>query len=206
MTDRTIILAINGINTFPGDEKDWNLRLDVWVDQNYPANVRCHPIQYLCGPIDRAFGQKDRCAKLQQLLGEYEDWNKVVIGHSNGAAVAIEGLRLAGWPRIEKLHLVSAACEASFNKNGLNAALRDGRIGKVVVYVSGKDMALRLASQPLARLLGYGILGLRGPVNVNPVLGPGRVTTMDDGPWLGYGHSGCFEDSEFDATARLLTE
>ncbi len=204
MPDRIIILAINGIRTVPGDERDFNLKLGVWVDQNCEPHIRCHAVQYHCGIIGRAFGQKERCAILQQLLGEYETWQKIIVGHSNGCAVALEGLRLAGWPRIESLHLVSGACEADFNRNGLNVALVAGRIGKAYVYCAGKDMALRLARQPLAKILGYGTMGL-GPKNINPVLGPGRVTTIDDGPWKAYGHSSMWADTEFDTTARMVT-
>ena len=206
MRRRKIILAINGINTWPGDSKNWNLRFGVWVDMNCDENVRAHAVEYFCDALGRAVGQKNRCLKVVELIGEYEDWDIDIVGHSNGCAVAIEALRLAGWPRIGSLHLVSGACEARFDKNGLNVALINRHIDRVFVYVSGRDMALRLASEPLARLLGYGNLGLHGPLNVASVLGPGRVSTIDDGPWMNYGHSGCWQESEFDTTCRLLTQ
>lgn len=202
---KTIWIAVNGIRTIPGDEKDWNLRFGVWIDQNAPDDTRCHAVQYFCTAIGRALGQRKRCLKVMNLLGVYQGWNINIVSHSNGCAVALEGLALAGWPRVNEIHLISGACEKDFNKNGLNTALINGRVGKVVVYVSGKDKALKFAAQPLAKLLGYGVLGLKGPTNVNPVLGPGRVSVINDGPWLNYGHSGCWEESQFNDTCEMIT-
>jgi hypothetical protein len=93
------------------------------------------------------------------------------------------------------------ACEADFEKNGLNYALRERLIGNVAVYVAGRDAALRLARNWWAGLLGYGTLGLHGAKNVAPDVR--RYVIPFTQPK--YGHSDWFNDSNFDQTLSLLT-
>jgi pimeloyl-ACP methyl ester carboxylesterase len=206
---------VNGINTFPGSSKNWNGRGVTWLHIHKPEFPRkAEKIEYLCGPIGRAFGQRMRAHKLYKTIIRYHlildelkvagDWERVVVGHSNGAAVILAMLRdYPCWPVIDHLHLVCGACEADFEKNGLNQWLAAGRIRRVTVYVAGRDMMLRLAHTWPARLLGYGVLGLHGAVNVDRAfLENGRVREIRTAPWCNYGHSDCWSDQNFDATMR----
>lgn len=201
---RQVFHLINGINTFPGCSTNWNGRGVTWLHTQTEA--RAEKIEYFCGPIDRAFGQKERAYKLAHTMSFYHDWDNVVVGHSNGAAVALAMMRdYEGWPTISHLHLVCGACEADFNLNGLNDWLRAERIGYVTVYIGGKDMALRLAHSAFARILGYGVLGLHGPLNKAPDIAD-RVGIIRETPWDQYGHSTCWADKEFDLTMDTLAE
>ena len=119
------------------------------------------------------------------------------MGHSNGADVIVDMLRhFPQCPRIRHLHLVCGATEGDFRKNGLNCAMMLGRVGDVTVYCAGQDRTLRLAHTLPGRLLGYGTMGLTGPLN----LLPGIAARVRTGIWPGYGHSDCWADLNFDST------
>jgi hypothetical protein len=196
-----IFHLVNGIDTFPGCSENWNGRGVTWLHTNTEA--RAEKIEYFCGPIDRAFGQKDRAEKLYRTMSFYkEGWENVLVGHSNGADVIVDMFEnFNGWPNVSQLHLVCAACDADFESNHLNAWLRSGRVGRVSVYTGNRDWALRLAGNPLGRFLGYGALGLHGPLKVAPDVAE-RVTWVI---WPDYGHSDCWHDANFDKTMGLLS-
>lgn len=178
-----------------------------WLHTNeeaLPLNLRAEKIEYLCGPLDRALGQKDRAHKLFFTLDRYRGWANTVAGHSNGADVILTMMRdYRDWPTIHRLHLLCGATDADFEKNGLNAWLRAGRIHEVCVYVAGKDLALRLAHTIPGKMLGYGTLGLHGPQNVAEDV-RGRVNCIWSGPWRHYGHSSCWEPRNFSRTMRAI--
>lgn len=199
---RRILLAVSGINTLPGALKDWNVKAVTWVNVDPDDNLRAQAFEYFCGPIGRAFGQWQRAQHLADMIEEYASQERILVGHSNGADVAVKALKLAGWPQIESLHLISAATDPDFQKNGLNAALVAGHIGKVCVYIGGQDMALRLASSWIGRLLGYGVLGLHGPRNIDPTI-KDKVRKI---VWPTFGHSTCWAPENFEDTMKLLTD
>lgn len=190
---RTVYILVNGILTFPGESDNWNGKGVTWVHLNTPH--KAEKIEYFVGPISRVLGQKERSRKLIKTLTYYQGWDIVLVGHSNGCDVILDALSEMGWPRIEALHLISAACEADFNKNGLN--VNQGQIGQVHVYMAAKDWALQLADTFTGRLFGYGALGKSGPIN--------------DERWVAtfyepqFGHSDWFHDDHFETTMRALT-
>lgn len=199
---RTVIIFVNGIMNFPGDSHGWNYRAVVWTHLS-GSPMEPIPVEYFCGPIGRAFGQKKRAQKICELLEAYAGWNIILVGHSNGCAVILKALGMAlVYPRIQAIHLVSGACEADFNRNGLNEAVEGGKVGKVCVYVAGKDMALRVASHWMGRLLGYGVLGLHGMQNVPASLLDriGQITQED------FGHSSWWEAEHFDRSMGHFTQ
>jgi hypothetical protein len=211
-----VFIYINGIDTFPGDTRNWNARAVTWTHTRLNVNVLedvhegeanvAEKVEYFCGPIGAAFGQDERADKLVELLEEYRkrpDCEIHIAAHSNGAKVTLEGLKLLGWPTVKSLHLVCAVCEADFRWNGLNDALWHKRVGRVHVYRGGRDWALKLAHTWPAKLLGYGILGLHGPRQVwREFMVDDRVVVMD---WPDFGHGTCWEPKHFDRTMRHLT-
>lgn len=94
----------------------------------------------------------------------------IIVGHSNGTVTTVDALK-EPLIRADVVNLVAAACDRDFNKNGLNNALLSGRVGKVNIWISGKDSALVLAnwSKRLFGWTGYsfGTLGRDGPLNVH---------------------------------------
>lgn len=198
---------VNGILNFPGSSKNWNGRGVTWLHTDDSARelaARAEKIEYFCGPIGRAFGQKKRAHKLYRTLEYYREWQNTLAGHSNGADVILSMLRdYLKWPDIHHLILLCGACNADFEKNGLNRWLREGRVKRVTVGVAGLDMALRLAHSLPGKLLGYGTLGLHGPLNVAEDIRD-RVQIIWSGPWQNYGHSSCWEPHHFSSTMRLI--
>lgn len=191
-----VLHYVNGIMNFPGCSSNWNGRAVTHTHVN--TEFRAEKIEYLCGPIDRVFGQKERAEKLFRTVLFYQGWDIDLVGHSNGADVICTMMKDYPFPQIRSVHLVCGATDADFNLNGLNRLLTEGRVGNVTVYVAEKDQALRLAHSWMGKLLGYGVLGLHGAVNVLPSVA-GRVRTVS---WPGFGHSDCWRDSAFEGTMR----
>lgn len=193
---RTVTIFVNGIMNWPGDASDWNRRAVTF--SHTQSETRAEAFLYFCGPIGRAFGQNRRARKLADLLAQYRGWSITLVGHSNGADVILDALSMACWPKIESLHLVSGACEADCIRNGLNFALCSGRIGAVKIYIAGKDIWLRLANSIAGRLLGYGVMGLHGPLNLLPSVADhvGVLTCPE------FGHSTWWQDLHFQRTMR----
>lgn len=203
---------VNGINTFPGSSKNWNGRGVTYIHAKYESEPwKAEKIEYFCGPIGRAFGQRNRADKLYRTLSFYRRYDdRVIIAHSNGCDVAVSMLQQhIDWPNISHLHLVCGATNANFNENGLNKWLMLGRIQHVHIYCARFDHLLRLAHSWAGQLLGYdgqvglhhrdATLGLHGPTAVDKSV-RNRVHVIKDGRWLTYGHSDCWHDDNFDGT------
>jgi hypothetical protein len=171
-------ILVNGILTDPGAHDAWTDAGVTWLHTRAPAT---------------------------------EASGVVLVGHSNGAEVICRALReveigtrgsssLQGRHPVAEVHLIAPACEADFDRNGLNAALEYGRVGAVHVYMSGQDRALRLARWSRRLFgwlgLGYGDLGLRGPVNA-----AGRVFAHREAT---FGHSTWFAGAEFERTMQRI--
>lgn len=201
MNKKTIYLLIPGILNFPGDSSNWVGRGVTHVMINSPH--KAEKCEYLCGPISRAFGQKNRVNKLKKTLEYYRGWNIILIGHSNGCAVITEMIKNNNdLPIIKEIHLISGASEADFDKNRFNDYLLEDRIGKINIYVSGKDFALKIAKS-IGKFLGYKTLGITGPYKVSDKV-ERRVKVFWTNPWDKYGHSTCFSDENFEKTMKLF--
>jgi len=120
----------------------------------------------------------------------------VPVVHSNGGDVLLRALARTEFPFAE-CHFFSAACESSFDKNGLNAWLAGGRVGRVVCYTAGRDRAMQLAKWSTRLFgwmgLGYGTLGLTGPRHVAPAVADRVVEVVEpeyghSDWWTGVGH------------------
>jgi len=193
---RTIYLFVNGVATWPGDYTNWNKRAVTFTHLRTPH--RAEAFEYFCTPLTRPFREDQREKHFARSLREYSKagWKIVCVGHSNGAAVILKAMRDAHWPPVEALHLVCAACDADFNRNGLNFALHAGLIKKVCIYNGARDWAIRLANLSVGRLLGYGTLGMTGPLNMDVAVGD----CVGGFWWKHYGHSDCWLPHNFNQT------
>lgn len=191
-----IYIYVCGIRTWPGSSKNWTGKAATWT-MTRPEHHAEKIEYYSPGLFSRSLGQAARAEKLVKTMHEFLSRGRrvILVGHSNGCDVALDALRQVGWPKIAELHLISGAIEADFNKNGLNEA--GLKIGRVVVYVAGRDQALALAASPLGRFFGYGDLGRTGPVNHE---WPVEVVNEPE-----FGHSDWFLPEHFDRTMRMLT-
>lgn len=162
---KKIFLFVPGILTIPGESDNWTGRAVTWVHIHTP--YRAEKVEYLSTPMTRQFWQAHRAKKLARTLSFYSpaEWDRVIIGHSNGCDVILDALRADGWPPVEALHLIAGACSGDFAKTGLAQAQRDQAVKRVVVYSGGRDAALGLAGTVFGKILGFGTLGSTGPVN-----------------------------------------
>lgn len=185
-------MFVNGILNFPGHAENWNGRAVTWTHQH--SDHRAEKFEYLVGPVDRALGQKHRAEKLAALLRGYGEkgFDIVLVGHSNGCDVICDALQKSPCKAMSHMHLLSAACDADFGSNGLNAVTCP-----ITVWRATQDRALKLAGNPFGRLLGYGTLGLDGPKNNT------RHVEVIDKP---FGHSGWFAGQELDRTLERIVD
>ncbi|HEY4414485.1 MAG TPA: hypothetical protein VGO57_02240 [Verrucomicrobiae bacterium] len=193
---RTIYLFVNGIATWPGNFTNWNKRAVTFTHTH--TSARAEAFEYFCTALTRPFREDQRARHFARALRTYSKlgWDIICVGHSNGCAVILEGLRQAQWPRVKAVHLVCGACESDFSKNGLNSALAQDRIGHVMVYCAEHDLALPLAHSLIGKMLGYGSLGMDGAIHVaDPV--EKRVGQLW---WKHYGHSSCWLPENFHRT------
>jgi hypothetical protein len=198
---RRVFIFVRGILGNPGDAKEWNARALPWVFRETAGFA--DNFETKVGALNRIFGQWRRARNFGRTLKEYKprDNSVTVAAHSNGTDIVLKGLRLAGWPRIEALHLASGACESDFNANGLNQALLTERIGRVCLYRAGKDGALPWSRLWVTSWGWRGILGITGPLNVLDSVKDrvGEIVRP------GFGHSSWFSPGEFDRTLKHFT-
>ena len=198
-----IWISIPGINCFPGESDNWSGRFVTHLMSIKPYKA-AEKVEYHCNAITRAFHNKARAYRLYKTLSYYKDRKIILVNHSNGADVTIDMLNFYDdWPNIYKIHFVCPACESDFEKNNLNKFIKEGRIGSCNIYMAGKDFMLKLAHTYIARfLLGYGVLGLEGPKNIDNAI-KNKVNVIWKN-WIDYGHSTCWEDKNFDKTMKLF--
>ena len=188
---RIVYIWVNGILTFPGNSNNWNGKAATWINIHTPH--KSEKIEYFVGPISRAFGQKKRSEKLSRTMSFYKDWDIVLGGHSNGCDVILDSLNATKPTNIKSLHFIAAACEADFERNGLNSL----NIKDIHVYIGGKDCALNIAASWVGHILGYGILGKIGPQNAKI---PIDVILKSD-----YDHTDWFSVENFEYTMEMMT-
>jgi pimeloyl-ACP methyl ester carboxylesterase len=195
---KCVYIFINGILNYPGSAHGWTDSAVTWTHNR--TACAAEKFEYFTPMLTRRFTQKKHVREFSALVNSYGlDWTVNLVGHSNGCDIicrALPGLR-----PIESMHLISGACEADCWANGINSAMTAGRLWAVTCYVAGKDAAMKAAwlSRALRCVgLGYGTLGLTGPLRGNSK----RITTVREPE---YGHSTWFEPENFERTMRRIT-
>jgi hypothetical protein len=192
----SVYLFVSDSASGPGNITDWVRRAVTFthVGEQHKAEA----IECCCSPFTRPFREDQQAKHFARVLHEYTDqgWQIICVGHGHGAAVILDGLKRADWPKVEALHLVCPACEADFDRNGLNGALSNGRVGRVFVYCAWRDWVLRLA-HPFSNLRrGHRSLGLHGTVKVAASV-QDRVALLW---WRYFSHSSCWRPKHFTRT------
>lgn len=205
MLKPTVIIAVNGILTRPGNSHAWTDRAVTWFHQTSMA--RAEKFEYLALPLTRRLFQKSRAKNLALLVNSYAGSDIFLIGHSNGCDLICRALKQSSTP-VRGVHLIAAATESDMGENGLNEALAMGRLGTVHVYRGMDDKALwfaHLTSKLLTPFgLGYGDLGRQGPENVADWSWSGSRLFVHDYP--GFGHSDFFKDKIFITTMMTIRD
>jgi pimeloyl-ACP methyl ester carboxylesterase len=158
----------------PGIEYDLQRR--GWCDQAVVwcnvRNIPCAAYEYHADWWNRWLAQPPRwtgliggrARGLAEILDGYDC--SILVGHSNGCDVIARALSAATKP-VHSAHLFAAATSPDLEHNGLAAALRTGRLGRLYLYCSESDGVLRGPARwsrwLTLGLLGYGDLGAVGP-------------------------------------------
>lgn len=191
----------NGILTKPGVIDNWNVRACTWVDQQ--TKYRAERYEYASDAIFRRIGQEQRVKDLQTVVHRLSGGDIILVGHSNGCDL-IERLVKRNVHYFKEIHLIAAASENDFRKNGYNDALRKNGVGQIFIYHSPLDEALKQAKWSTRLFgwlgLGYGYLGLTGPKYISKEV-QHKVISIE----RPFNHSEWFTESNFDDTMKLIT-
>lgn len=185
-----IWIFVNGIMTFPGDADNWNARA---VAHCLSKGILADRMEYFVGPISRAFGQKARVKKLVGAIRWFRrsGFDISLCGHSNGCDVILRAAHtVSDRIQFQRIVLISAATPADCTTNHMNSLAAASAVKQFQVFCGGEDIPLKLVSlSHLAKLVGYGALGLHGPRNTTPTTE--AITVVRKMPE--YGHSDWFK-------------
>lgn len=208
----TVIFFEHGINSVPSSWRDWVNRAIAHTHLNTP--YKAQTLAYFTTALTVFWREEERSKAFGKMIRWYSvnDWDIIIVGHSNGTRVVLEGMSLAGFPKIKAVHLVCGACNANFETNGINTALRKGSLEKVFVYAGGKDMAMKIENTLMGRML-FDVtkpLGLKKEcqtiANNNFYFARNVSLThaeqVSELEWSEYGHSTCWLPNHFEQTMK----
>lgn len=198
--NNTVYILVNGIMNNPENVESWTDKAEIYIDTH--TEFKATKMEYRSGAITRRFYQGERVRNLQKICKSYLGDKIILVGHSNGCDI-IQRMAIKGLMKIHELHLIAAASEANFRKNGFNRALKHEIIDKIYVYTSDVDEALKkakLSTQLFGWLgFGYGYLGLVGPNHVDPLVNDRVVVYKET-----MGHSQWFSKKFFERTMNSI--
>lgn len=201
---KTVVIVVNGILTMPGNAHAWTDRAVTWLHTHTEA--RAEKFEYLALPLTRRIMQRARARNLAELIDSYRNHDIHLVGHSNGCDLICRALKQIH-VSVKSVHLIAAATDADFEKNGLNEALHMQRLGSVHIYGGESDLALEFAFATSHFLkwfgLGYGALGWIGPQNVADDDWYGKKIMTQFYPE--FGHSTFFEHAVFPTIMRTIS-
>lgn len=199
-------LFINGINTDVEEILlNWNYRAERWVEDRTPD--RADTYAYKVKTFTRWLKQGEHIDKAAACLTgrSHAKDDLILVGHSNGCAIAA-GV-LAKYPQIgvTELHLIAAAVDDSYDTNGLNECVARGQVGTIYLYCSTADEALKWARKThwihwLNSRWGYGSLGLTGPSAMTEESRKRTTVYWHEN----FNHSTYFDAGNFDNTMRSI--
>jgi pimeloyl-ACP methyl ester carboxylesterase len=177
----TIFIFVNGILNMPSDVNGWTDKAEAWIEVN--TVHKATRLEYFSDVLFRRLHQESLVDDLGTICERYDDHKIILVGHSNGCDVIVRLIK-------RMKHDI---------KNGINAALQETTLGKVTVYWSPRDKALKEAKWSTKLFgwlgLGYGYLGLTGPYNVAKNISH-KVSSVE----RDFDHSQWFTAKNFDET------
>lgn len=165
--NKTIYIFVNGILTFPGLSHNWNRRAVTRFMAEF--GLMAESLEYLVFAVTRFLFTRYRAEKLAAKIKHYRrcGYKVVLVGHSNGANVIFNALRMFDRDdpnyvdRVESVHLFSPACSCDCDETGINLLIQSKRLGAVYLNRAGSDLALLFAGW-VGWIVGYGSLGRNG--------------------------------------------
>ena len=147
---------VNGIRTFWRSQDSW-----MYHARSFITAQRHHSEAIILGyftlAITKALKFEARVNQFWAFAFNMPQIQKHAVCHSHGADVACSALKLPLGPdrRMETLILIAPAVEHDFRRNGLNDALRENRLGRVVILCSRNDMTLKWLARATRIALGW---------------------------------------------------
>ncbi len=206
MSPRFVYILVPGIRTATGDNSAWCVRMADDIMRARPE-AKATEFRYYAGPLTRRIKQARHARQLASVIEQWAraGFKAVVVGHSNGCDLIERAMRLVTVP-VYALHLIAAASDNDFCRNGYVEKLLSESIHEVHVYYSASDAVLSRAARA-SRLfgflgLGYGSLGELGPVNV-PASIIGTAVRLHKRAYMG--HSDWFSGAHYADTMDAIT-
>jgi len=193
---KRIFFFVNGIRTWPGDDRNWTGRAVTATHTR--TEHKAEKVEYVSLALLRPLAQARRARKLVRVQSFYNGWERILVVHSNGADVVLDALEKQPFG-IHHLILISPAVPAKEASEQLRRLMEAKLIHTCEIWVGKKDFPLHMASWfVVARLLGYGTLGLSGPLIGN--WDPATLSRLSVRTVPKFGHSDWFADEHFDET------
>lgn len=195
---------IAGINADTADIDGWTERAERSCERR---GLRANAYPYHVNALDRWVWQAKHVRNATRCLREslMTSDDVVIAAHSNGVAIALGMLRADPAMVVSELHLIAGAAFASYKDNGLNDAIARHQVGKVFLYCSRDDLALKAAQTTRKFLrfvgLGFGSIGLTGPADMSDEADARTRVIWHEG----FDHSTYFDDANFRDTMRAIT-
>lgn len=161
--------VINGIQNSPDNPHEFTDESVRWGRHASPPLFDIFKFEYReRGTIGRLWRQYGFAKSFAAAMAA-EDGMPTIVAHSWGNNVALLALAKYYMGPVGHFHMIAAAAEPNFHRNGLNAMLKSGRLGGVTLYRGGRDSALdrwatlsETAAKPLEWLtLGKFTVGYR---------------------------------------------
>lgn len=181
-------LLIPGIQHLPGDFFAWTDRAARELRLQHGADAE--KLEYSIGKIRMPGKMDDLVENLSRVVAHYNVLGITpnIVAHSNGNVLVCRMLRRTG-VKIGTLYMVMPACWSSCEWNGLNEALIDDRVERVVFFGSKSDAVVRWGGLLTGWLsfagLGYGRASYTGLTDIHAGIAS-RIKQIDLTPW---GHS-----------------
>lgn len=196
-------ILVPGIFSNTGDARNWApvMASDINIGEE---DGKGDEFRYFTNALDHKFKMNDRVQWIIALAVRYyaAGYDLTYVGHSDGCEMG-RRVFLAGPAIWGAAHFFAPACDADFQRNGLNGALMDGKVGKLTVHASSADAVLGILARYTAWLpfIAYGTLGCDGPNNVAAEAASRLSVDMRHD----LGHGDWFNDANWNATFQAIT-
>ena len=100
MEPKTIFLFEHGIANIPSNWRSWVNRAITHIDLNTPVQYHARGLFYFTTAFTVWMRERAREEAFCRFFKAYTspEWRIIIVAHSNGAGVALGGLRRAHWP------------------------------------------------------------------------------------------------------------
>ena len=187
---RNAYIFVPGVLSYPGAARNWTDRAVTWIHKRATCEV-AEKFEYLALPATRNLLTARRAAELAALIDNYsiEQFSLVLAGHSYGCELIRLALQQSRRPA-NFVHLFAPAIPSEPRRHRLKAAVADGRIGFLSLYISTR-----------ARVLAKSFIGGLSADAVSSQFADEHHTSIITGSG---GHSRWFEAQNFEQSMRSI--